>query len=509
MDTDRDEVTERILNLTLEIIYLLTGEDYIVVKRSESIKSRSCSRLPGRLNRTQSPIPVPPPHSQKHERHNDQKILKVTSKIIQLLTGEEWDYLDEHKGLYKEMMMENLWPLTSLDGASNRNTPERCPRPLYSQDDREENTDYKAGDLIVIKVENEEEEMCDQQCKEEAESPTFISTDGHRSRSASEEPLPLSPDCKTEEDELSQDSPGENPFPPNVHPVSHGADVSSDNSNPEECFPNDSDTVTHSIPHRADKIFPCYECGKCFTQNANLIIHQRTHTGEKPFSCSECGKCFTRKSILVGHEKTHRGEKPFPCSECGKCFTKKSDLVRHQRIHTGEKPFSCPQCAKCFTQKSHLAEHQIIHTGEKPYACSECGKCFTQKSHLLDHQRVHTGEKPFSCSECGKCFTLKAILVEHQRIHTGEKPFWCSECGKYFTQRSILVKHQRVHSAEKSSKGSEGGNFFPQNVHLPAYMKEHYLSFFPFSSLYGIPSDDTPGFFGMGDGVTMASAILE
>ncbi|KAG9469155.1 hypothetical protein GDO78_021112 [Eleutherodactylus coqui] len=35
-------------------------------------------------------------------------------------------------------MMEDQQPLTSPDGSSQRNPPERCPSPLYSQDCPEE-----------------------------------------------------------------------------------------------------------------------------------------------------------------------------------------------------------------------------------------------------------------------------------------------------------------------------------------------------------------------------------
>ncbi|XP_075062348.1 uncharacterized protein LOC142150997 isoform X2 [Mixophyes fleayi] len=336
--------------------------------------------------------------------------------------------------------MENHRILTSLDGSSNRNTPERYLHP-YSQDSTENNhsisQEYQDDVLTDIKVEIIEGEKeayvrGDQQCKEE-EIPTDTSTaDGCKHRNISEGKFIVSTDCEIE-DNITQDSPGENPIALNIHPILHRADKSSDPSNHEEYFPdNKSSTVTLSlhkkqITHRPKKPFSCSECGKCFSHKVHLVSHQRTHTGEKPFPCSECGKCFSHKLTLVNHQKTHTREKPFPCSECGKCFTRKSYLVEHQQTHAAEKPFPCSECGKCFTRKAKLVEHQRIHTGEKPFACSQCGKCFSHKLTLVNHHRTHTREKPFPCSECGKCFTRKSILVEHQRTHTAEEPFSCSE----------------------------------------------------------------------------------
>ncbi|KAM4031929.1 oocyte zinc finger protein XlCOF29-like [Anomaloglossus baeobatrachus] len=85
MDKDRDKMVERILHLTLEILFRLTGEDYTVVK----ISSENCQDLVSEgWGRPLSPITGPPPHPPIHEDINDQKILELTYKMIELLTGE-------------------------------------------------------------------------------------------------------------------------------------------------------------------------------------------------------------------------------------------------------------------------------------------------------------------------------------------------------------------------------------------------------------------------------------
>ncbi|XP_063805392.1 oocyte zinc finger protein XlCOF7.1-like isoform X2 [Pseudophryne corroboree] len=430
--------TENILNLTLEIIYLLTGEDYTVVKSYGKRVTRSSSRrVSGGLSRTKSHITVPPPHSLTDEKHNDQKILELTNKIIQMLTGEvpircedvtvyfsmeEWEYIEEHRGMYKDVMMENHRPLTSPDGASNRNTPERCPRPLYSQDHTEENHsvphDGQAEDLINIKVENIEEEIyvwSDQQCEKEAIH-TGISTGGHNSTGKR---LALSTDCDTKDSIMPQDSTGENATPPELCPVLYTAVPSSDPSSNEESSPYYTVAVTQDTTHTKHKLFPCSKCGKCFPLKSHLVRHQKYHKGANSLSYSECGKYFRHKAGVIQHLRTHTGEKPYFCPDCGKCFKQKSEIAQHRRIHTGEKPYACFECGRCFTQLSGLLQHHRTHTGEKPFLCPECGKGFKQKSGLLQHQRIHTGEKPFMCLQCGKRFKQKAGLIQHQRVHKG------------------------------------------------------------------------------------------
>ncbi|KAM3940564.1 gastrula zinc finger protein XlCGF66.1-like [Leptodactylus fuscus] len=149
MKRDSNKMAESLLNLTLEIIYQLTGEDYTVVKKTSS--GRCQAPVYKGFERTLSLIPGHPPHPLIQEEINGQKILELTNKMLELLTGEvpircqdvvvyfsmeEWEYLEGHKDLYKEVMMENHQPLTSAGRSSKRTTPERCPSPLFPQDDQ-------------------------------------------------------------------------------------------------------------------------------------------------------------------------------------------------------------------------------------------------------------------------------------------------------------------------------------------------------------------------------------
>ncbi|XP_077109797.1 uncharacterized protein LOC143766195 isoform X5 [Ranitomeya variabilis] len=486
MDRDRDKMVERILHLTLEILFRLTGEDYTVVKKTSN--ERCQAPVSERWGKPLSPITGPPPHPLMHEDINDQKILELTYKMIELLTGEvtircqdvtvyfsmeEWEYLEGHKDLYKDVMMEVPQPLTSPALSSKRTTPERCPRPLLPQDCKQENPDipqdHQGEDLTHINT-TETFVIGGEWCKEEI--PTYDypddctrKTEGHVIFSDFAADHGITPDTiPVTSQTLYRENRPSDPF----HQVfssssktimqskSHRSCGQDQIAQTEEkplsiseygtYLTENSHLSTHQGSHKGEKQFSCSECGKCFIRKTNLVTHQRIHTGEKPYSCSECGKCFNQKTHLVTHQRTHTEEKPFSCSECGKCFTQKSYLVKHQRIHIGEKPYSCSECGKCFKWKASLVTHQIIHTGEKRFSCSECGTLFKHKSGLFAHQRTHTGEKPFSCSNCGKCFILKSDLVRHQIIHTGEKPFSCSNCGRCFSQKRNLIRHQKTHT---------------------------------------------------------------
>ncbi|KAM4034719.1 LOW QUALITY PROTEIN: uncharacterized protein ACNLHF_021400 [Anomaloglossus baeobatrachus] len=484
MDRDRDKMVERILHLTLEILFRLTGEDYTVVKKTSS--ERCQAPVSEGWRRPLSPISGPLPHFLIHEDINDQKILELTYKITELLTGEvpircqdvtiyfsmeEWEYLEGHKDLYKDVMMEVPQPLTSPVLSSERTTPERCPRPLLPQDCKQENPnvpqDHQGEDLTHINT-TETYVRGIERCKEKIFTGNFIrSSEGHVISDFYDHTIRQ--DCCEEEAII-----------PNVQDIPltlHNEELSS-NSFQHILFSDSLQTVkknnrSDSEQERSHKNCTCLKCGKCYVDILNLVEHEKSHTKTKEFSCSECGKCFSWKSNLIEHRKTHKGTKPFSCSECEKCFRTSSKLTIHQRIHMGEKPYSCSKCGKCFTEKSHLITHERSHTGEKPFSCSECGAYFNCQSNLIRHERSHRGEKPFSCLECGKFFSRKSNLIDHQKTHTGEKPFFCSECGKFFKKKSDLVIHQRIHTGEKPFLCTECGKCFNQKSHLIMHQKSH------------------------------------
>ncbi|XP_075207159.1 uncharacterized protein LOC142312145 [Anomaloglossus baeobatrachus] len=426
----------------------LHNQDYTVVKKTSS--ERCQDPVSEGWGRPLSPIMGPPPHPLIHEDINDQKILELTYKMIELLTGEvpiryqdvaiyfsmeEWEYLEGHKDQYKDIMMDVPQPLTSPGLSSKRTTPERCPRPLLPQDCNQGNSnvpqDHQGEDLTHINT-TETYVRGDERCKEEI--PTYDYPDDYTKRSEGQLTFCV---FKSDDFKITHDTTEMNAIIPDLLSSVHRKDLSSD--------PLKQILLSDSSESKKNESHSGLESGKNFNQKTDLVKHEIIHSVEKPFF-SASGKCLENKSTFVKQKRINARQRPHSCSECGQCFVQKSHLVAHQKSHTGEKSFSCSECGKCYVHKSNLVLHQRTHTGEKPYLCSECGKGFTTKLYLVTHQRTHTGEKPYSCPECGKSFTDKSNFVRHQKIHTRDKPFSCSECGKCFNQKRYLLEHQKSHT---------------------------------------------------------------
>ncbi|XP_073521132.1 uncharacterized protein [Phyllobates terribilis] len=540
MDMDRDKMAERILHLTLEILFRLTGEGYTVVKKTSS--ERCQDPVSERRGRPLCPITGPQSHPLIQEDINDQKILELTFKMIELLIGEvpircqdvavyfsmeEWEYIEGHKDLYKDIMMEIPEPLTSPDLSSKRTTPERCPHPLLPQDCKQEDPnvsqDHQGEDLTHINT-TKTYVRGDERCKEEI--PTYdypdvllsivpircqdvavyfsmeeweyleglkdlykdvmmevpqplTSPDLFSKRTTPERcPRPLLPqDCKQEDPNVPQDHQGEDL----THIDTTETYVRGDErckeeiptyDRPGDCTRRSEGQLTSSIFKSDDLEIPqdAIEVNDITPNIPSSLNNEDLSSDPMKQVLSSDSLPTTKENQFhkISIKKQIVPTKPFSLSEYGNSFSREKSTLKHQKIHIAENRFSCFMCEKSFNTKSSLVRHQRTHTGEKPFSCSECGKCFNHKLNLIMHQRTHTGEKPFSCSECVKCFNNKSDFVKHQRTHTGEKPFSCSECGKCFNQKSNLVTHQKIHTGEKPFSCSECWKCFNQQSSLEA-----------------------------------------
>ncbi|XP_075698213.1 uncharacterized protein LOC142663444 [Rhinoderma darwinii] len=454
---DRSDMTEKILSLTLKIIYLLTGEDYVPIKKSDD---------------DDIPAPLPP----SHERKNDEQILDLTNQIIELLTGE-----GEHLKEVKDEPMSNaeedgnlrVWatleckeeevPMTinkEVSSQTNSQDDEQEIPPVDGIQCKEEEiaVDISSGKSKLSPINQSHQGPVDA-TQDIADLPVGHGEDPSETRNT---PLNIvvidagerDPRFKEEEEQfpIGPRSGGSKRISPGLLRTCHSKTYIEE----EEEESNDTETEEEDDIVSGLKVIVKSE----EVETRVKIKEEEAVTDISPGCRKSCCKGETDeedaamsaadRKIYPINRRLVTAEKPFYCPDCGGFFKHKSSLVLHRRIHSGEKPFLCKQCGKEFIQKANYVRHQRLHTGEKPYKCTECGKLYAQKQSLIMHQKFHAENEPFSCPECGENFIRQSHLVTHRKSHKGLKRYSCQDCGDFFMLRSSLVIHQRVHTAEKA-----------------------------------------------------------
>ncbi|XP_069604947.1 zinc finger protein 665-like isoform X2 [Ranitomeya imitator] len=524
MDMNRDKMAERILHLTLEILFRLTGEDYTVVKKTSS--DRCQDPVSEGWGRPLSPITGPPPHPLIHEDINDQKILELIYKMIELLTGEvpircqdvavyfsmeEWEYLEGHRDLYKNVIMEVPQPLTSPDLSSKRTTTERCPRPLLPQDCNQEDpnapqdhqvstiSDPLSEDLLQKKIFLIYPSKMNMNRDKMAERILHFTLEIFF-RLTGEDYTVVK---KTSSDRCQDPVPErwERPLSPITGPPPHHL-IHEDINDQKilELTYKMIELLTGEVPIRFQDVAVYFsmeeweylEGHRDLYKNVIMEVPQPLTSPDlssKRTTPERCPRPLLQQDCNQedpnapqdhqGEDLTHinttetyvRGDER--CKEEIPTYGYPDDCTRRSEGQLTPSIFKSDDFeilqdtteVIAVTPDRSSSIHSKDLSSDPMKQVSSSDSLLTTKenqSHKrgIKKQTSPKANKSFSCSECGKCFKQKSHFDSHQRIHTGEKPFSCSECGKCFSHKSNCVMHQRTHTGEKPFSCSECGKCF-------------------------------------------------
>ncbi|KAM4031567.1 uncharacterized protein ACNLHF_018980 isoform 2-T2 [Anomaloglossus baeobatrachus] len=350
----------RNLQQAVEIISMLSGEEWVIVNRNSIDKS---------VHQLTGECPV------------------KCDDVAVYFTTEEWDYINEHRADYQDFITD---PVTDT-----WEVPEHWDSDTMTAEEvevKEELVEYAEEDDI------EEEEEDDVK-----NPPKQVDSSDWEPGSAVES------ESEDSEDSYDQgkEEVDENPVKEEVQP--HPCDQCA------ETFADDEALETHKMTH----VEKCEDCEEEFTTKAELIKHRAENHAVKRFACTICGIQYDYKSQFIIHQRAHTGEKPFECEYCEAKFGYRSTLLLHERRHTNGKQFKCTKCDRRFDKKCDMIKH-VKKAHEKTQAtgkalkCSLCSKRFTRRSDMTKHvKKDHDSKKKFKCRKCGKIFAQQSSLEKH------------------------------------------------------------------------------------------------
>ncbi|XP_072279531.1 uncharacterized protein [Pyxicephalus adspersus] len=527
-----DTMTERILNLTLEIIYQLSGQSCSPVKSGDHLT-----------------IMVPPCHSMKPERDNMKKILEVITKMMELLMGEggvEGDVMDNQPSLWSwdppdEAPSDERSPSCKAEPLEEWNSthivhsPKDLPH-LVSVSIKEE---PDPGENVISRI------IEHPSISEEGNLPhTDVSMDGdlphsnvstHHSPTqvkeelfVSDEPFQephVSPPCPPSLVPQEASSEGEVTdraavcFKWNVDPqgvlrnkkLNPQEEATLDNGSPscneeplEERNPTDIDhpelvsVGMKKEPNPGDIVISPIIERLPISEEGNLLHTDVSMDGDLP-------QAKVKEELFVSNEEPS-GE-PDISPQCPPILVPRKDSLEREVTDGGAvcfkwnvvdaqeelnnkklrqilpkltddagscTPFFCTECGKFFQNNEDLIQHLKVHSEEKSFQCLDCEQCFSKQSSLAVHRsHSHGGRKPLTCVECGLSFSTKAELTNHGKIHTRFRPYSCPECGKLLCSPRSLFQHQKIHTDGKKFICSECGKSFRTRSQMIVHQRVH------------------------------------
>ncbi|KAM4046056.1 uncharacterized protein ACNLHF_009760 [Anomaloglossus baeobatrachus] len=510
MSKDKIEVTGKILNLTLEIIFLLTGEDFVLRKRQNDESTDDCQlclsegstkdRRPSKERPCPSPAHEETPEPGETPHTPDEEIPVRCEDVAVFFSKDEWKYLEGHKESYKNVVSRNPPPPGSpdcgevemvddesgeLDTLQVDAAPITVDAPLTGGQNLTKPPESSKSPPVTEKCLEEDVRMVTQeyqalsgieisppQCKEEDE-PVEISSGDHGSVTSPE--ISVSPVCIEGDTRMTlQEYQAEIGDVALLDWCKEEPDPRKIRSGLPTTWKVQPETPHLLIPlHHKNGLLPTNlggntsrDCSSMAKPKAALheapplrsktnlpnLIRKTPHIDASSSNIMTYGGGAVNIAPILDILTAHK------CQQCGRSFRNETDLISHQRTH--EKMYHCALCQQSFMDKSALVVHEWTYHIQEP-----------KVEELQPKQQAPREDRPFSCLECGKSFMKKSSLVKHQRIHTGA--FACPDCGKCLSDKTGLIIHRRTHTGEKPFSCSECGRRFTQMCHLITHQSVH------------------------------------
>lgn len=496
-ERDRGKIPENIFNLTLEILCLLTGEDCVVVNKTsgERVAPVSSPDASGGWSGTRGPVSSP---------RNEQKILELTFRIIQHLTGEEAIKREDAR------MSFCLEKMGTAEERKEGVVGGPSPGPFVKHLPQ-----YKSA---LIK---EESPSLEDGNPADAGAPVHIEDTGCGAICIKEEPDSRQGANLTDPDLYTSGDPTAQYPSAHIKPESMTVDGGHENDDPSRAGPMQYTSVRikeeplyeeGNVPHphytaTPEVQYTCFQIkeesmsdeeGNFADTDDPRPTARRQYAAygsdEETDSCDEGTESETEVFTPADQAQPSTHSEPAPTAygrnhlqndflifgEGSSFDTDVSALIKHAQTKYSFAPIeegsgsdegevsanaeahvskerSQPKSSSG-TDEAAAGEEGSASQVKKDYKCSECSEIFVRRSDFANHRRNHRRER-LTCPECGKLFSNKPSLLNHLTGHTGEKPYSCPICGKCFTRNSNLIVHQAIHM-ERSPLGARNvGDF--------------------------------------------------